>query len=310
MSRVFITEYVGLATRLEALTMAFVISDYFGHEVCIDWKELDALNIVGATVRSRGLIGRLDSLKILGDASNTFHRIPKHRNVNLRTHCGPRHLLDKYYLPTARRVKLRPDLIETIRNTFARYEQRPLVGVHIRRGDFTVVSENEFDINAATWHSAPDWWYEHVMAQIQRAVPDVAFFVSCSGNLEEFTTLRRNFDVFDIPATAPVGYKKGGHESHRHPAADLFALACCRTLIGSTCSTFSHYAANMLGERTTVLVPPAHRIARAQPELCKVDLYGRGADDWWSACRTGRGLEVVTDAGALPVTAGASVDWM
>ncbi len=310
MKRVFVTEYVGLATRLEALAMAFVISDYFGHEVCIDWKELDALHVVGASVRSRGVLGRIGSLKLLGDASEALHRIPKHRSINLRTHRGPRHLLEKYYLATARRVKLRPDLIETIRATFARYERRPLVGVHIRRGDFRVVSEHEFDVNAAEWHSAPDWWYEHVMGQIQRAVPDVAFFVSCSGSLDAFANLRNNFDVFDLPARAPAGYKTGGHQSRRHPAADLFALGCCRTLIGSTCSTFTHYAANMLGERTTVLVPPAHRTTRQRPGYCMVDLYGRGADDWWSACRTGRGLEEVTDADTVPISSGASFDWM
>ena len=58
--------------------------------------------------------------------AHTFHRIARHRNVVLRTHEGPRHLLEKLYLPTARRVKLRPDLIETIRATFARYAGRTL----------------------------------------------------------------------------------------------------------------------------------------------------------------------------------------
>jgi hypothetical protein len=42
MKRVFITEYVGLSTRLETLAMAFMNSDYYGHEVCIDWKDADA----------------------------------------------------------------------------------------------------------------------------------------------------------------------------------------------------------------------------------------------------------------------------
>ena len=63
--RVFITEYVGLSTRLEALAIAFMISDQFGHEVCIDWRELDALSVQGARIRSRGLLGRLNSLKLL-----------------------------------------------------------------------------------------------------------------------------------------------------------------------------------------------------------------------------------------------------
>jgi hypothetical protein len=310
MKRAFITEYVGLSTRLEALALAFMISDYFGHEVCIDWNELDALHIIGARIKGRGLIGRLNSLKLKGDTRENFHLVASHRNINIRTHEGPRHLLEKYLLPTARRVKLRPDLIEVIRNTFAAYAQRPLVGVHIRRGDFPIMSKGEFDVNAFLWPAVPDWWYEHVMTQIQRVVPNVVFFVSCSGSLDEFPDLQKNFDIFDLPAASPYGYKEAGHQSRRHPAADLFALGCCNTLIGSTCSTFTHYAANMLGQPTTILVPPAHKTFPSAPEFCSVDMYGRGAFDWYDACRTGRGLKAVTDAGTLRITNGANVDWM
>jgi hypothetical protein len=159
----------------------------------------------------------------------------------------------------------------------------------------------------------PDWWYEHVMAQIQQAVPDVAFFVSCTGSLDAFPNLRKNFDVFDMPAESPYEYghhRKAGHQSSRHPAADLFALGCCGMLIGSPCSTFTHYAANMLGKPATVLVPPAHKIFPDRPEYGRVDLYGRGAGDWYAACRTGEGQVAVTDAASLPVTRGACVDWM
>ncbi len=309
MKRVFITEYVGLSTRLEALAMAFLISEYFGHEVCIDWHELDALNVVGARRRGRGVLGRIDSLKLRNYDTASFHSIARHRNVVLRTHEGPRHLLDKLYLPTARRVKLRPDLIETIRETFARYAGRPLVGVHIRRGDFPLLGDEAFDVNATEWPAVPDWWYAHVMALIRRAFPDVAFFVACTGGLDEYPALK-GFDVFDLPTAFPYGYKGPSHAALRHPAADLFALACCAVIVATPCSTFSHYAADMLGAPSTLLVPPATKMARAAPSFCRLDLYGRGAFDYYAACRTGQGLEAVIDAGTLPVAHGAAVDWM
>jgi hypothetical protein len=308
--RIFVNEYVGLSTRLEALALAFMVSDYYGHEVCIDWKELDALNIVGATVRGRGLAGRLGAHKLRENAPpEAFHRIARHASVNLRTHHGPPHLLQRYYLPTAQRVKLRPDLIEAIRTGFAPYAGRPLVGVHIRRGDFPLMSPTEFDANAFYWPATPDWWYEHVMAAIRDAVPDVAFYVSCSGSLADLPALTRQFDVFEIETRSTYGYRRPGHESVRHPAADLFALACCSTLIGSSCSTFTHYAANMLGEPTTVLVPPP-RTHQQAPEYCRIDMHGRGASDWYAACRQGTGLVPVTDAHTLPIRPGARVDWM
>ncbi|MEP7056490.1 MAG: hypothetical protein ABI809_01800 [Caldimonas sp.] len=309
MKRVFVTEYVGLSTRLEALAMAFLISDYFGHEVCIDWHELDALNVVGARRRGRGLLGRLDSLKLRDYSAEAFQRIARHRNVVLRTHEGPRHLLEKLYLPTARRVKLRPDLIETIRATFTRYAGRPLAGVHIRRGDFALLGDDEFDVNAAEWPAVPDWWYEHVMARIRERFPDVAFFVSCTGTLDDYPALKK-FDVFDLPTAFPYGYKGPSHAALRHPAADLFALACCSVTVGTPCSTFTHYAADMLGNPTTVLVPPATKITRSAPSFGRLDLYGRGAFDYYAACRSGAGIEPVADAATLPLARGADVDWM
>jgi len=307
---VFITEYVGLSTRLEVLAMAFMISDYYGHEVCIDWKDIDALNIQGVTVRGRGLLGRLNAWKLRDYSTEAFHAIARHHNVNLRTHEGPRHLLEKYYLPTARRIKLRPDLIEVIRDTFTRYEHRPVVAVHIRRGDFKLIKNDWFNVHGAVWPATPDWWYEHVMGEIQKAHPDVAFFVSCSGSLAAFPNLTSRFDVFDLPTTSPYSYKEAGHAASRHPAADLFALGCCQVMLGSSCSTFSHYAANMLGEPTTVLVPPSEKTHRDAPAYCRADLHGRGAFDWYAACRTGVGLSPVSDATTLPITRGASVDWM
>lgn len=308
--RVFITEYVGMSTRLEALAMGFLISDYYGHEVCIDWKELDALHVIGARVRGRGLAGRIGTLKLRGELQpQDVYRIARHTNVNLRTHHGPRHLLERYYLPTARRIKLRPDLIDAIRAGFAPHAGRPIVGVHIRRGDFPLLDREHFDANAAEWPATPDWWYEHVMEEIRKAVPDVLFYVSCSGSLADFANLTQRFEVFEIETRSTYDYTGPGHESVRHPAADLFALACCRTLIGSSCSTFSHFAANMLGEPTTVLLPPP-RTSAASPAYCSLAMHGRGAADWYQACRTGAGLVPVADAAALSLGAGACVDWM
>lgn len=307
--RVWITEYVGLSSRLEALALAFLVHEYFGHEVCLDWRDLDAFNVVGASRARRGLLGRIDTLKIHAQTRDNFYRVPGHTNVNVRTHYGPEHLLRNIYLPTAQRVKLRPDLIEVIRNTFHRYRDRPLVGVHVRRGDFTVTGLDEFDVNAVMWPAAPDWWYEHVMRCIQQAVPGVVFFVSCSGRLDDHGFLR-GFEVFDLPAPSPYGYKEAGHASARHPAADLFALGCCDTVVGSPCSTFTHYAANMLGRPTTVLVPPAYKISRSQPEFGTLRLHGHGAGDWLKACRTGHEWNSIADAATLQITQGANVEWM
>ena len=309
MKRVWITEYVGLSTRLEALAMAFLIRERWGHEICLDWHELDALAIDGTRRRRRGLLGRLDSAKMRTYTPEAFERLGRHRNIVLRTHEGPRAALEKLYLPTARRVRLRADLADAIRRAFAPHASRPVVGVHIRRGDFALVDADRFDVNAAEWPAAPDWWYAHVMGEIRRAVPDVAFFVACTGSLADYPWLGE-FAAFDLPTSFPYGYKGPSHAALRHPAADLFALACCRVVVGTPCSTYTHYAADQLGAPTTVLVPPATPITRDTPDYRRLELWGRGAHDYYAACRTGAGLEAVADAGTLPVGRGANVDWI
>ena len=183
------------------------------------------------------------------------------------------------------------------------------MGAYIRRGDFSVLSQVEFDVNAFVWPAVPDWWYEHVMSEIQKAVPDAVFFVSCSGSVNAFPSLRKNFEVFDLPAESPYAYKEARHQSSRHPAADLFALGCCTTLIGSTCSTFTHYTASMLGGPTTILVPPSHKIFPSGTEFCRLNMHGRGAFDRYGACRTGKELHAVADARSLPICRGANVHW-
>jgi hypothetical protein len=307
---VFIDEYVGLSTRLETLAMAFLISEHFGHQVCLDWSELDSFDVVGARREKCGLLGRVDSIKLRDYSPQLFDRIAGHAHVRLRTHQGPSHLLSHLYLPTARRVKLRPDLIQTIRDSFEPYKDRPVVGVHIRGGDFRLVDPDEFDVTAAEWPAVPQWWYEHVMGRIQAAFPDVAFFVSCTGSLEELPNLTKNFDVFDLPTSFPYAYKGPDHASRRHPTADLFALGCCSVIIGSPCSTFTHYAAHMLGEPSMVLVPPAHKMVRQQPAFSKLCLYGRSAFDWYAACRQGVGLAAVDDPRSALAPGPARLDWM
>ena len=307
--RVWITEYVGLSTRLEALAMAFLIRQRWGHEICLDWHELDAITVEGTRRRRRGLLARIDSVKLRGYEPDAFERAGRHRNIVLRTHEGPREALEPLYLPTARRIRLRADLADAIRAAFAPHAGRPVVGVHVRRGDFPLVSTERFDVNATAWPAVPDWWYAHVMGAIRAAVPDVAFYVACTGRLADYPWLG-GFEVFDVPAASTYGYKGPDHASARHPVADLYALACCPLIVGTPCSTYTHYAADMLGAPSTVLVPPATPMVREAPDFRRLDLWGRGAHDYYAACRTGRGLEPVTDLAALPIRRGASADWI
>ncbi|EEF60856.1 hypothetical protein [Pedosphaera parvula] len=307
--KVFITDYVGLSTKLETLALAFVISDRYGHDVCLDWPELKSFNVAGARKEGLGLTGRIGALRLRNYSDELFSRIKDHNKVILRTHNGPAHLLERVYIPTAKRVKLRPDLVAAIRTTFSRYANRPVVGVHIRRGDFQLVDDGTFDVNRHEWPATPTWWYEHVMGKIAAAHKDVAFYVSCTGDLDAFDSLKKNFDVFEVPTTSLYSYKGPDHDSKCDPAADLFALGCCSVLVASACSTFSHYAANALGGPTTCLIPPP-TMTKDNPGFGKLNMYGKGAALWCQFCREGLNTVAVNTPADIPEPTPASCDWL
>jgi hypothetical protein len=67
---------------------------------------------------------------------------------------------------------------------------------------------------------------------------------------------------------------------------DLFALACCTTLIATPTSSFSHWAANVLGPRSRVILPPP-RTTRANPQWGVAELTGSVVLDWRDAAARG-----------------------
>jgi hypothetical protein len=87
---------------------------------------------------------------------------------------------------------------------------------------------------------------------------------------------------------------------------DLFGLACCTTLLATPTSSFSHWAANVLGPPTRAILPPP-RTTRSQPEWGVAEMRGGVALDWRDAAERGIG---VTAGGALPTPTPPVTDWL
>ena len=274
----------------------------------VSWATVDA-----ATGRAVGSSRFLDIAPEHGRLEIGWTWItPSHQRTAVNTEAKLLQLAYAFDELGANRVALKTDLRnERSQAAIARIGgvREGILREQFRMPDGYMRSSVYFSILAAEWPAVPDWWYAHVMADLRRAFPDVAFFVACTGSLADYPALA-GFDAFDLPTAFPYGYKGPSHSAKRHPAADLFALAGCRVVIGSPCSTFSHYAADMLGEPTTLLVPPAEPMTRAAASYRRLDLYGRGAHDYYAACRTGQGLVAVADPAQLPVGRGAELGWL
>jgi hypothetical protein len=303
--KLYIANFSGLGNRLEALVIAAMIADRWGHSIFLDWPEKDSLRIAGT--RRGGIMPwqRIGSLKLRDFGEEELAALGEKRVISLRSTYGPRERQRRYVLATAARLAPHPRIAAAIRESFARYADRPAIGVHIRQGDFHV-SDDVYDA-AAHRHPAPGlWWYEHVMREYARAFPGVWFLVGYSGEAAALANLQAQFDVVTLPTV--FGYRSllPGHRSTGHPVVDLFGLACCTTLIATTTSSFTHWAANALGPPTRAILPPP-RTTRAQPERGVCEIRGGVALDWRDAAEKGIGVRL---GGTLPAPTPPVSDWL
>jgi hypothetical protein len=308
MPSLYIDEFVGISNRLEVLPLAFAIREIHGHDVFLDWHELDSFRVEGTQRRRILPWMKLGALRVRHCDSAQFAALAG-RRIILRSLEGPDELLQPRYLDAARRVRLAPALVDTLRASFARVGARPVVGVHLRQGDYRLVTDARYDIGTE-WPAVPMWWYRSAMQAVQRAVPEVTFLLTGNGDPTLHAELTRGLDVFTLDAPSHYHYKGADHRSRVNPLADLFALACCPVLIATPVSGFSHWAANALGAPTTCIVP----LPGATPEnpgMGRVELYGARLPRWRAAGRTGTDTTPLTAAlDGIDLSRRAQVDWL
>jgi hypothetical protein len=307
MPRLYIDEFVGISNRLEVLPLAFAIRKAYGHEIILDWRELDSFSVDDTRRGKVRILARLGAERIRDCDAATFARLANQKII-LRSLDGPEDVLAPIYLEAARKIHLAPHLVASIRASFATRKDRPIVGVHIRQGDYELDNPDCYEIGKE-WPAVPLWWYEETMARIAAAQPDVSFFLACTGDPAAFESIRTRFDTFSLDTKSPYDYKGPDHQSVVNPVADLFALACCPTLLATPISGYSHWAANVLGDPTTCIVP-LPGATRDNPLCGRVELYGERMPRWRNAGRAGADTTPLNDFASLNLNQFAHLDWL
>jgi hypothetical protein len=309
MPKLYINEFVGISNRLETLPLAFAIRKAYGHDIILDWRELDSFSVEDTRRGKVRILARLGAERVRECDAARFATL-RNKKIILRSLDGPAELLDPIYLEVAAKVRLAPLLAEGIRAFFSQVGSRPLVGVQIRHGDFTVVDESSYDVNGAEWPAVPVWWYEKAMAAVVRKEKNVCFFLACTGDPAAYAALHRNFDVLTLDLRSPYGYKdETAHYSAINPVADLFALACCPVVLATPISGYSHWAANVLGGPSTCIVP-LPGATPDEPAMGVLRLYGKRLPAWRAAGRSGSAERVSGDLDGVNLTQGSVTGWL
>jgi hypothetical protein len=309
MPKLFIDEFVGISNRLETLPLAFAIRKAYGHEIILDWHELDSFSVDDTRQGRVRLAARIGALRVRNCDANLFAALGG-KKIILRSLDGPPEKLDPIYLDVAAKIHLNQYLAAAIRAAFEPLQQRPLVGVHIRNGDYQLADEAMYRVKGLEWPAVPVWWYERTMAAILIQRPDACFFLSSTGDPDTYTALHRNFDVITLQIDSPYRYKGPDHESRVNPVADLFALACCPVLLATPISGFSHWAANALGGPTTCIVP-LEGATPDNPSMGVVNLYGSRLPRWRAAGREGTDtIPMSNHFEGVDLSRGANTGWL
>ena len=281
--RVFIDDYNGITAHLETLALVFAIRKAYGHEIVLDWREFDALRVEDTTIGKVRILARIGAIRLHQCDEETFQTLGN-KKIICRSEDGPAGVLDPIYMEVAKKVKIRSDLADQIIKAFDLISGSPVVGLHVRRGDFSLEGENNFDPTATMFPAVPLWWYEKVMGALLKKHKDLKFFMSANGDPSSYSGLRRNFDIMTLEIPSPYDWKGPGHWSEVHPVADLFALACCPIILATPVSNFSHWAANVLGRPSVALIP-LKGASREQPLTAALSLYGKRLCTWRKVCR-------------------------
>jgi Glycosyl transferase family 11 len=307
--RVYISNFAGLGNRLETLVLAAMIEGQFGHRIVLDWPERTSLRISGTTSGRILPWLRLGAKKVRDFGESEFASLGEHSRIILRATYGPEERQQQYLLPTAARLSPSQEILRSILDAVDPIRTRPLVGVHIRHGDFRLPAGDSYDARDNRHPAVPLWWYEHVMSMFKERFPDVCFLLCFSGDNAIMHNLRKQFHI--VMPEKLEGYRPllAGHVSAGHPVSDLFALACCTTLIASPTSSFSHWAANMLGPETHCILPPPI-VSRSQPAQNAVRLYGQILRNWRAAAESGTYCSRVATGDELPTPRPAQLDWL
>ena len=309
MPKLYIDEFVGISNRLEVLPLAFAIQKAYGHEIVLDWRELDSFKVEG-TQRGKVFIrARYKALRVRNCTQEIFDSL-ENQKIILRSLDGPEAHLRPIYLESARKVKISAEVREGIERSFQPHRNRPIVAVHLRRGDFHMQSQSRYDVSTE-WPAVPDWWYAHAMRAVLKKQPDTIFFLAGNGDPSQLKDVVQDMPFFTLKLGSNYNaYKGEGHAAVSNPVGDLFALACCENLIATPVSGYSHWAANALGPGTQSLVPIPNCTAD-KPEIGIVNLHGHRLPDWRESGRTGKYTQTIGPAlEELKVSGLLHTDWL
>src|SRR5512137_1426358 len=105
MAKLYIEEFVGITNRLETLPLAFAIRKAYGHEIILDWRELDSFSIDDTRRGKVTFLSKIGARRVRNCDRTMFDGL-RGKKVLLRSLDGPPELLDPLYMEIPAKIHL------------------------------------------------------------------------------------------------------------------------------------------------------------------------------------------------------------
>ncbi len=258
---------------------AYAIRRKHGHAVLVDWPEMPFMKLPMVRNGRPGWWRRLSSYHLLQD-EHELAQLGRYRTIDIRGMSSISYpLIEQEIQAQGSRIGPTRSLAQSMAAVLAGLQGKPVVGIHVRQGDFIAGGDNNYRAQDGRHTRVPAWWYQYIMDQLVTAIPGVIFLWCINGEQSPMQALIDTHHGLVCDFAFDFELPRPGHKSQSNPVADLFALASCSLILGTPASSFSHWAASNLGPSSTV-ISPTLAMGRESPAFRLSTFRHRPLGDW------------------------------
>ncbi len=191
---VFVGRKNGLCNRLEMLMAAYAFRRRYGHSVTVDWPDATLMSLPLVRLGAPQWWRRLTGYGIALDSCD-LDAIGRRLTVDVRSISSISGTMTELEIrELGALIKPADALAREMHEALLPVLEKPVVGVHIRQGDFVSGDDQGYRAIDGRHTRLPIWWYEWMMARIAAEVPEVVFLLCVSGEAKPLQSLMDTFN--------------------------------------------------------------------------------------------------------------------
>lgn len=184
--------WIGLANRLKTWHYLYELSKFYDMKIVLSWKEVEDRALILPNTSYMGSNHFNTFIPFDGKIENLeAAEFDRSKNYILTACWDFNHKLSDWQ-KAADFLSFSKEYEQVVANNFNQFKGQRIIGLHVRRGDFTVTNcfrtDGHFQIPAS--------WYIDVCCKVLKKFPDALFFLASDGTPKEKDVFLRSLPSF------------------------------------------------------------------------------------------------------------------